>query len=289
MDPKIPVVDIHAHVNFAVFADDYDAVLQRAREQNVALINVGTQLDTSRKTIELAQKYPHVFSCIGLHPIHTAKCHHDEAEIGEGGDEFVSRAEVFDAAQYEKILTSKVIAVGECGLDYYRVEDTTCVVQEKIFRDQLDFALMHNLPLMLHVRPTKDTQNAYEDVIKILAEYKITYPDLRANVHCFTGSLETAKKFIELGCTISFTGIVTFASQYDEVIKWVPADKFMVETDCPYLTPAPHRGKRNEPSYVRYIVEHIARVRGEDPDTLALKILETNKRFFGVDFAKIFN
>ncbi len=289
MDPKIPVVDIHAHVNFAVFADDYDAVLLRARDNNVALINVGTQLDTSKKTVELAEQYPHVFSCVGLHPVHTAKCHHDAEEVGEGGDEFVSRAEVFEATEYEKMLTQKVIAVGECGLDYYRVEDTTYAVQEKIFRDQLDFALMHDLPLMLHVRPTKDTQNAYEDVIKILAEYKITYPDLRANVHCFTGSLETAKKFIELGCTISFTGIVTFASQYDEVIKWVPADMFMVETDCPYLTPKPHRGQRNEPSYVRYVLEHIAKVRGEDADALALKVLATTEAFFKTNFSLLFS
>lgn len=288
MDPKIPVVDIHAHVNFAAYAEDCEAVLARAFENNVALINVGTQLDTSKKTVELAENFPHVFSCVGLHPIHTTKSHHDEAELGAGGADFVSRGEIFNSTDYEKILTPKVIAVGECGLDYYRNDPDTMAVQEKAFRDQIDFALTHNLPLMLHVRPTKDTQNAYEDVIKIISEYKITYPNLKANVHCFTGSLEIAKKFIEIGCTISFTGIVTFATAYDEVVKWVPADKFMVETDCPYLTPKPHRGQRNEPSYVRFIIEHIAKVRGEDADQLALKVLETNKNFFGVDFAKIF-
>lgn len=265
--------DAHTHTNFVAYNDDREATILRAKERQVGMNVVGTQLDTSKAAVALAEKYDNVFATIGLHPVHTAKSYHDVKELGEGGKEFTSRGEVFDMAAYQELgKNPRVIAVGECGLDYYRVEENTKDVQSKAFIEQIELANSLNKPLMLHIR------NAYDDALDILK----AHAKVKGDVHFFAGDWEVAKKFLDFGFTLSFTGVVTFTHDYDEVIKNTPLDMLLSETDAPYVTPAPHRGKRNEPAYVELVVRQIASIRGEDFDKVAGQLLANARRVFGI-------
>jgi TatD DNase family protein len=265
--------DAHTHVNFVAYNDDREATILRAKEQQVGMNVVGTQLDTSKAAVALAEKYDNVWATIGLHPVHTAKSYHDVKELGEGGKEFTSRGEVFDMAAYEALgSNSRVIAVGECGLDYYRVEESTKDIQSKAFIEQIELANTLNKPLMLHIR------NAYDDALEILK----AHAKVKGDVHFFAGDWNIAKKFLDFGFTLSFTGVVTFTHDYDEVVRNAPLDMLLCETDAPYVTPAPHRGKRNESSYVPLIVQKIAEIRGEDAETVRAQIMANSKRVFGI-------
>src|SRR3989338_2162292 len=200
--------DAHTHANFAAYGEDRDAVIERARDASVAMNVVGTQFDTSRSAVELAKKYDDVYATIGLHPIHTAKSYHDEKEIGpsfakategEGGVQgFTSRGEIFDKERYRSLAKNeKVIAIGECGLDYYRIDESTKEVQMRAFIEQIELAGEIKKPLMLHIR------NAYDDALEVLR----AHATVRGDVHFFAGDWEVAKKFLELGFTLSFTGV----------------------------------------------------------------------------------
>ncbi len=265
--------DAHTHVNFIAYKDDRDEVIQRALDVGVGMNVVGTQLDTSREAVALAEAHDHIYATIGLHPVHTAKSYHDEKELGEGGKEFTSRGEQFDTAAYEALAQSpRVIAIGECGLDYYRVEEDTKDVQIKTFIEQIDLANRLQKPLMLHIR------NAYDDALEVLRAHTKVLGD----VHFFAGDWETAKKFLDIGFTLSFTGVVTFTHDYDEVVKNTPLDMLLSETDAPYITPVPYRGKRNESSYVPYIVKAIAGIRGEDEEVVREQLLHNARRVFNI-------
>ena len=265
--------DAHTHVNFVAYKDDREEAIQRALEAGVGMNVVGTQLDTSREAVELAEKYPHIYATVGLHPVHTSKSYHDEKELGEGGKEFTSRGEIFDARAYEELASSdRVIAIGECGLDYYRVEETTKDVQIKAFIEHIELANRLNKPLMLHIR------NAYDDALEVLKAHAKVHGD----VHFFAGDWNTARKFLDIGFTLSFTGVVTFTHDYDEVVKNTPLDMILSETDAPYITPVPFRGKRNESAYVPYIVEAIAGIRGEDAETVRSALLANASRVFSI-------
>lgn len=265
--------DAHTHVNFVAYNDDREATILRAKDAGVGMNVVGTQFDTSKAAVELAEKYDNVYATIGLHPIHTSKSYHDEKELGEGGKEFTSRGEVFDMAAYELLgKNPRVIAVGECGLDYFRLEEKTKEVQKEAFIQQIELANRLGKPLMLHIR------NAYDDALEIIR----AHAKVRGDVHFFAGDWAVAKKFLDLGFTLSFTGVVTFTHDYDEVVKNAPLDMLLSETDAPYVTPAPHRGKRNESSFVPLIVRAIADIRGEDFDTVAGQLLANARRVFGI-------
>ncbi len=265
--------DAHTHVNFVAFNDDRDDAIQRAKDAEVGMNIVGTQFDTSKHAVEIAEKYDTVWATIGLHPIHTGKSYHDEKELGEGGKAFTSRGEIFDSKKYEVLGQSKkVIAIGECGLDYYRLEENTKNIQIEAFVQQIELANKLGKPLMLHIR------NAYDDALEVLK----AHAKVKGDVHFFAGDWETAKKFIEFGFTISFTGVLTFTHDYDEVVKNAPLDMLLSETDAPYVTPVPYRGKRNESIHVREVVKAIARIRGEGEERVATQILENAKRVFGV-------
>lgn len=265
--------DAHTHVNFVAYNDDRDEVIQRAKDAGVGMNVVGTQIDTSREAVALAEQHDHIYATIGLHPVHTAKSYHDEKELGEGGKEFTSRGEQFDAAAYEVLARhERVIAIGECGLDYYRVEETTKDVQTKAFIQHIELANKIGKPLMLHIR------NAYEDALEVLK----AHAKVRGDVHFFAGDWDTAKKFLDIGFTLSFTGVLTFTHDYDEVVKNEPLDMLLSETDAPYITPVPHRGKRNESSYVPYVVRAIAGIRGEDEDVVREQLLQNAKRLFNI-------
>lgn len=245
-------IDIHSHINFSDYDEDREAVIKRALDSGVWMINVGTKIDTSKKAIEIAHQYEKgVYAIVGLHPTHTE--------------------EVFDLTIYRKLLEDqKVVGIGECGLDYKKgVEQEK---QKEIFIQHIELANEIEKPLMLHIR------NSYKDAIEILKEYA----KIKGNVHFFAGTIEEAKKFLELGFTLSFTGVITFAKQYKELVEYVPLDMIMSETDCPFVTPVPYRGKRNESVYVIEVVKKIAEIKKMDFEAVKTQLIKNSFRVFNL-------
>ena len=274
-------IDIHSHVNFKSFDEDRDETIQRALDNDTWVINVGTQVDTSRNAVELAHKYREgVYAVIGLHPIHTGKSFHDTKELGDEGKEFTSRGEVFDKNIYRELLKDpKVVAIGECGLDYYHLDEDSIKKQKEAFIAQIELANEIGKPLMLHIR------DAYSDALVLLKEHA----KVKGVVHFFTGTLPQAQGFLDFGFMISFAGAITFPPKKDgtgshsnEVIKNVPLDMILTDTDSPYVAPVPYRGKRNEPIYVREIVKKIAEIKNLPEEEVAQAIVANAKRIFGI-------
>ena len=285
MIPKY--IDIHCHINFKAFDEDREEAIRRALDGDTWFINVGTQIDTSRKAVEIANKYKEgVYAIIGLHPIHTGASHHDEEELGEGGKEFTSRGEIFNKEIYGELLKDKkVVGIGECGLDYYRCTPESVLKQKEAFIRQIELANEFNKPLMLHIRNNYEdkSNDAYADTIELLKKYA----KVKGVVHFFEGSLEHAKSFMSLGFMISFTGAITYPPRkngkgcdYDGIIKNIPLDMILTDTDSPYMAPVPCRGKRNEPSYVKEIVKKIAEIKGLSEEEVASAIITNAKRVF---------
>ena len=291
-------IDIHSHVNFNAFDDDRDEVIKRALDNDTWVINVGTQLDTSKVALEIAHEHEEgVYAIIGLHPIHTDASYHDEKELGpafakasdgQGRTEgFTSRGETFDKNIYRELLkdkkaNEKIVAIGECGLDYYRMDRDSIEKQKKMFIEQIELANEFNLPLMLHIRPADAKalagKHAYKDAYEILK----THSKVKGDVHFFAGTWEEAQMFLSLGFTLSFTGVITFTHDYDEVIKNTPLDMIMSETDAPYVSPVPHRGKRNEPLYVKEVVKRIAEIKNLPETEVAEAIIRNARRVFNI-------
>lgn len=280
MSPKY--IDAHAHMNFSAYDEDRDDVIKRALDNDVWMINVGTKEKTSKDAVDLANKYDKgVYAIVGLHPVHTNKSFHDKEEIGEEGEPFNSSGEVFNFDFYKKLCEDKkVVGIGECGLDYYRIDGDEKIYKEKqaaAFISQIDLALEYDLPLMIHCR------NAYDDTLDILETYKkVSGDSLRGNFHFFAGSLEEAKRILDLGFTMSFTGVITFTEDYRKLIEYLPIDRILSETDCPYVTPAPYRGQRNEPLHVREVVKKIAEIKGLSLEDTEMQIVKNIKGFFRI-------
>ena len=265
--------DAHTHLNFIAYKDDRHETIMRSKEAGVGMNIVGTQFDTSTSAVELAEKYDHVYATIGLHPIHTGQSYHDEKELGDGGKAFTSRGEEFDSAKYEALGASKrVIAIGECGLDYYRLSEDTKKVQADAFIQQIELANRLGKPLMLHIR------EAYDDALEILK----AHAKVKGDTHFFAGDWSIAKKFLDFGFTLSFTGVITFTHDYDEVVRNAPLDLLLSETDAPYVTPAPYRGKRNEPAYIPEIVKAIALIKNKDFEVVSEQLLANARRVFAI-------
>jgi TatD DNase family protein len=258
-------IDTHAHLNLSAFSEDVDEVAKRCMDEAVSVINIGTKFSTSKRAVELAEQYEHLYAIVGLHPIQTVPGTHDEDEIGEGGKGFVSRGEVFDFAAMKTLATTsaKVVGIGECGFDYWHCPTETYEIQETAFLEQIKLANELKLPLMIHTRGPKPGEasptgrSVYEDVYHILkAHAKVPF-----NVHFYAGTYDEAVKFFDIGGTISFTGVITFAKQYEEIIKAVPLDRIHAETDCPYVAPVPYRGQRCEPWMVKEVYKKIANIK----------------------------
>lgn len=286
-NPKF--IDIHSHLQFAAFKDDLDAVVKRTIDNGVWVINVGTQYDTSVGAIRLANSVKEgMFATVGLHPIHTSKSYHDLQELGEGGEEFTSRGEIFDYKKYLEIgLDKKVVGVGECGLDYYRLDEKTQKKQKEVFEAQINLANELGKPLMLHIRNGQNGlgANAYEDAFDMVK----SIAKVSGDVHFFAGDLSVAKKFLDIGFTLSFTGAITFPRKenslhpdYANIIEKTPLDMILTETDCPYIAPVPHRGKRNEPSFVEYVVNKIAQIKSLDIDEVSSVLVNNARRVFSI-------
>lgn len=282
-------IDTHAHVNINAFKDDYEAVLARCEEEGVAVINVGTQQDTSRRAVEIAEENDNCFAIVGLHPVHTSASYHDESELGENMKGFTSRGEEFDVALYRELAKSKkVVAIGECGLDYYRLEKDTRVLQEKAFISQIELANELGLPLMIHTRDAKGNSasvkadagvgNVYDDTYEILK----AHTKVPGNIHFYAGTYEQAKKFIDIGFSVSFTGVITFAKDYEEVVRNVPLDMMHAETDCPYVAPVPYRGQRCEPQMVIEVYKKIAEIRGEDEEKVREQLISNARKLYSI-------
>ncbi len=254
--------DSHSHLNLRDFDNDKNEVIEKMRDQKVGTLTVGVNLETSKEAARLAKENENFYACIGLHP-------------NEAGNED------FDAEKFAELLDEKTICVGECGFDYFRSSNKE--EQEKEFRAQIDFALENDLPLMLHIRPSKGTHDAYEDVLVILEEYKKTAGGkLRGQAHFFAGDTKIAERFLNIGFYISFTGVITFAHDYDEVIKFVPLNRILTETDSPFVAPVPHRGKRCEPQYVIKVYKKMAEIKGISLDELAQQVKTNLKNLYGI-------
>lgn len=270
--------DVHAHVQFAAFRSDAKEVISRALENGVWMINVGTQRDTSEAAIALAHEYPEgLWATVGLHPIHISKSYHDEQELGSPstGSGFISRGEEFSYDIYKKlVLDQKVVAIGECGLDYYRLGEETKKKQKEAFKKQIQLASEVKKPLMIHCR------NAFEDLIELLTFHFKLLNSPPGIVHFFSGTTDDAKKLMDLGFSFSFGGVTTFARDYDEVVRYIELDRILLETDAPYVAPVPHRGKRNEPSYVIEIAKKIADIKDISLDEVAETTFKNAKRVF---------
>ncbi|MES2224235.1 MAG: TatD family hydrolase [Patescibacteria group bacterium] len=274
-------IDNHSHLNLNAFKDDYKEVIGRATDAGVQIINVGTQRDTSKRAVEIAEECG-CYAIVGLHPVHTSKSFHDIQELGEGGQEFTSRGEAFDFEYYKTLaLNPKVVGIGECGLDYFRTEENTKEIQMHAFEEQIKLAIEVDKPLMLHIRDNGKVE-AYQDAIDIIKKYKAEHPNLRGDVHFFAGNIDIVDQFLELGFTFSFTGAITYGHNYDEVIKHIPLDRILSETDCPFVAPIPYRGKRNEPAYVAEVVKKIAEIKGLSVDEVAPQLLENSKKLFRI-------
>lgn len=276
------LVDSHAHLNFNAYKDDADEVIRRSLDNNVWVVNVGSQYETSKRAAEIAESYPEgVYVAVGLHPIHLSsgifKTKIDKEEI-----EFETREEVFDYQKYKDLAQSKkVVAIGEIGLDYYYRPKTKVKLeqfkqrQKEVFLKQLELAKELNLPVIFHCRA------AQEDLIDILdTRYKIQDTKSGGVIHCFTGNLEQAQKYLEMGFYLGFNGII-FKLDLNEVIKKTPLDKILIETDCPYLTP-PQESGRNEPIFVRYVAEKIAEIKNLSYEEIAEITADNAKKLFKI-------
>ncbi len=250
------------------------------------MINVGTMYATSQRAVEIAcecasepDTLTYVYATVGLHPVHTSASYHDEAELGEYGKAFTSHGETFNHARYRKLANNpKVVAIGECGLDFFRVlDDAAHRRQVEAFEAQIALANEVEKPLMLHLR-SGNGKNAYREAQEILKRKA----NVLGNSHFFAGSLDDARAFWDMGYSTSFTGVVTFSSMYDEVIRAAPAELLHAETDAPYVAPVPHRGLRNLPEYVQFVVERMATIRNTQPETLERQLAENARRMFGV-------
>lgn len=286
MIPKL--IDTHSHLNFQAFRKDYDKVIERAIEEEIWMINVGTQFETSRRAVEIAEEYSDgVYAAIGLHPIHLFEHHVDEEETS-----FTTRGEEFNADSYKHLLSRsvKVVAIGEFGLDFFRMPpaadpEVVKKVQEEVVKQHLILAEEADKPVMIHCRdmPSEASakEGAYDAIIRILQE---TNYHGRGEIHSFTGTREQAKKFLRIGFYVALNGIVTFdkTGRSEEVVKNIPLDRIILETDAPYLTPVPNRGKRNEPAYVKFVAQKIAEWKNIDVEEVEQVTTANARKLFRI-------
>jgi len=254
------LIDTHCHLNFRAFEKDVDKVVSRTLAEDIWMINIGSQLETSRKAVELAEKYNEgVYAAIGLHPIHvTGSLMKNKLDP----EELVAQESIkkFDIEDYRKLARSKkVLAIGEIGLDYYYKPKTKIRLEEfknqqkQVLFEQMDLAKELDLPIAFHCR------SAHEDLIGILKTQKV-----KGVIHCFTGNPEQARQYLEMGFYLGFNGIIFKqipGLNWTEIIQKMPLGKILVETDSPYLTPPVANQERNEPLFVRYVVQEIAKIK----------------------------
>ncbi len=256
------IIDTHCHLADPKLDRDLGEVLQRANDAGIgAIVSVGAiaSIETDRRTVEIAERHPHIYAAIGVHPHDAKDCNADRI-----------------AALRELAQSKKVVAIGESGLDFHYMH-SPAEAQEAALRRHLKLASELALPIVVHCR------NAETRLAEIVGE--VGMPPRGGVIHCFTGNREAARVFVALGFHVSFSGIVTFrnAREIHDAAPTVPDDRVMVETDAPYLAPEPYRGKRNEPAYVRRTLEVLAKLRGVEADSLAILTSDNARRLFGME------
>lgn len=274
-------IDTHAHVNFNAFKDDADEVMKRSLQEGVFVVNVGSQYSTSQRAVEMAHRYEDgVWAAVGLHPIQLKARtieYQDDYELTP--EEIKTTGEEFDYKKYlELAKDEKVVAVGEVGLDYHHFEEGDDVKALKIKQREtlLQFIKLANeieKPLMIHC------WDAYDDLYEILKNNPVKKSGV---VHSFVGGHKTAKKFIELGYKIGLNGVITYSESYDRLIREIGLEDIVLETDCPYLTPVPHKGERNEPAYVQLVAEKIAKIKEISVEEAAQVTTKNAQKLLGV-------
>jgi TatD DNase family protein len=264
--------DSHTHVQFVAFKDDYQEVIKRALDCGIWLNNVGSQKATSEKAVRIAHDYNEgVYATVGFHPIHVGGGEEDSQEES-------SADEVFDYDFFKSLAVDpKVVAIGECGLDYFHLKNDTKNEQKDVFIKHIELAAEIKKPLMIHCR------DAYPDLIEILRQERKRLSFDRPGIsHFFTGNVADAELLLQMGFMFSFGGAITFSGNYDEVLRLIPIDRMLLETDAPYVAPIPFRGKRNEPLFVSYVADYIAKVKGVAPETAARQTTENALRVFAI-------
>lgn len=267
---NLRLIDTHAHLDFPEFAKDLDEVIQRARESGVeTIITIGTDLASSRKAIVLSQRYPNIFATVGIHP-HETK-HIKDTDLPNAGQASWSELE-------QLVDREKVVGIGEIGLDFYK-DYSPHEVQKTAFIRQLRIARNYAKPIIIHSR------EAHQDCLEILRNEM--GEQIRGVAHCFSGSTEVAKEYLKLGFYISVAGPVTFptALKLRKVVKNIPVERLLLETDSPFLAPQPKRGKRNEPAYLVYCVEEFSRIYGLSVDEIARITTLNARKLFGINIS----
>lgn len=277
-------IDTHCHINFKAFKEDGDEVIKRALNAETWMILVGTEYRTSKRALEYANKYEKgVYAAVGLHPIHLEK---GEAK---GEDyEFTASGEEFNFEVYEKLAEfEKAVAIGETGLDYYHLNETggqaeAKARQKEIFINHLNLGRRLDLPLIIHCR------QAHQETIEIIKNFKrrnrqsFSMNKPWGVMHCFSGDEDLAWQYFGLDLLISFTGLITFNRKWDNLIRHLPLDKFLIETDSPFMTPEPYRGKRNEPILVKEVAGRIAELKGLTREKIAEVSTNNARRLFKI-------
>jgi len=274
------LIDTHAHVNFAAYKNDAEKVLKRTLEAGVFVINVGSQYSTSKRAVEMAEKYQTgVYAAVGLHPIHLVKrkVNPDDSELNE--NDFETTGEIFDYQKYLELAQNpKVVAIGEMGLDYHHFEPGDNIEelkkqQKETFWQGIKLANEVKKPIIIHC------WDAYDDLYEIVKNNPV---EKRGIIHSFVSGYKTARRFTELGYKIGLNGVVTYAEDFNRLIKEVDLKDIVLETDCPYLAPVPHKGERNEPLFVKLVAEKVANVKGISLEEVETSTTETAKNLFSL-------
>lgn len=275
---ELHYIDSHAHLEFTEYTEDRPAVIQRANSVGVSyIISVATREQHFKETLELAFAYDSVYSALGIHPHEAAGILTDQKNTTEKINELIATIKGY--LDYDK-----VVSIGEIGIDFYKLarephSQRTSIrdVQEQLFRVQLELALDADLPVMIHCR------SAYPELLEMLRSYGRT-TNMRGMLHSFEGDLRTAEEFMKLGFKLSYSGMVTYEHSHDyiEAVKQIPLTEMLIETDCPYLSPEPLRGQRNEPAHIEYTAKKIASLRGISIEEVAHTTTQNAKELFNL-------
>jgi TatD DNase family protein len=278
----VRLLDTHCHIHFPDYAQDREEVLLRMQEEGIGGVTIGTTLKTSREAVLFAEMHENIWASVGYHPEHFTSAF---VYQGEEDKEEYSIDEIKKLAQSSK----KVVAIGETGLDFYRIDEglnreEAMRKQEEGFREHIKIAHELDLTLVVHCR------EALSRLAEILREEQQAGRTTRTIVHCFSGTWEEAKPLLELGCYLSFAGVITFPPKKTQdpeahvhrVIERMPLHRILVETDAPFLTPVPHRGKRNEPAYVSFVAKKIAEIRNVETGNMQQTLLQNAKDVFQI-------
>ncbi|MFB6212523.1 MAG: TatD family hydrolase [Candidatus Magasanikbacteria bacterium] len=276
--------DSHTHLQFKDYDNTREDILSEMKTDRMGLVNVGTTQETSKRAVKLSEKSTNefIFSTVGIHPTKVSSNFQNDKEVNKRGDQ----GNIWNYDFFKNFTQREtVVAIGECGLDYFHLDSETKKKKEQqksMFKKHIALAKDADLPLMIHCRPSENSMDAYNDLYDILKKEN----DLpKIIIHFFVGNKNMAKNFLDMGYFFTFGGAITFTGDYNDVVNYIPIDKILLETDAPYVTPEPHRGKRNKPIYVKEVYKKMADIKGVGLEELKSKIIENNEKVFGLDLS----